>query len=212
MNMSPTNYSAANYGGYCPERPRFALVILFLLVLPLLAISGCTVVTKSTVIAPQIQDLFDGKYQVYPAMAKARPVSVAILPFVDVSKSQAGAQAVRRGFYNHFSSLPFRDMELWQVDDRLKKAGLTDPTVINQTDAKDLGKILGTDAIVYGEISNFDKLFAVLYSQVSVGRSSACTTDGRGNSSGRGNTSPGSMKGGFPPIPSAWSPRSSRRP
>ena len=153
MNMSPTNYSAANYGGYCPERPRFALVILFLLVLPLLAISGCTVVTKSTVIAPQIQDLFDGKYQVYPAMAKARPVSVAILPFVDVSKSQAGAQAVRRGFYNHFSSLPFRDMELWQVDDRLKKAGLTDPTVINQTDAKDLGNSTGTETPTSGTSS-----------------------------------------------------------
>jgi len=148
---------------------RFSLIMSFMWVLFLPLMSGCTVATKSTIITPPIQDLFDGKYQVYPAMAKARPVSVAILPFVDVSKSQAGAQAVRRGFYNHFSSLPFRDMELWQVDDRLKKAGLTDPTVINQTPAKDLGKILGTDAIVYGEISNFDKLFAVLYSQVSVG-------------------------------------------
>ena len=135
----------------------------------LLLLSGCTVATKSTIITPQISDLFDGKYKVYPAMAKDRPLSVAVLPFADVSGSQQGAQAVRRGFYNHFSSLPFRDMELWRVDDLLKKAGLTDPTVINQASAKDLGKILGTDAIVYGEISNFDKLFAVLYSQVSVG-------------------------------------------
>lgn len=148
---------------------RFSLIMSFLWVLLFLLISGCTVATKSTIIIPPIQELFDGKYKVYPAMAKARPLSVAVLPFADVSRSQAGAQAVRRGFYNHFSSLPFRDMELWRVDDLLKKAGLTDPAVINQTSAKDLGKILGTDAIVYGEISNFDKLFAVLYSQVSVG-------------------------------------------
>ena len=132
-------------------------------------LSGCTVATKSTIITPQLRDLFDGKYQVYPAMEKAKPRTVAVLPFVNLSSSQQGSQAVRRGFYNHFSSLTFRDMGLWRVDDLLKKAGMTDAAIINQTPAKDLGKILGTDAIVYGEISNFDKLFAVLYSQVSVG-------------------------------------------
>jgi len=148
---------------------KYACIALFLAMAGLLVISGCTVATKDTIITPQIQELFDGKYQVYPAMAKAKPLSVAVLPFADVSRSQAGAQAVRRGFYNHFSSLPFRDMELWRVDDLLKKAGLTDPAVINRTPAKDLGRILGADAVVYGEISNFDKLFAVVYSQVSVG-------------------------------------------
>ncbi len=148
---------------------KYARMSLFLAMAGLMLISGCTVATKDTIITPQIQELFDGKYQVYPAMAKAKPLTVAVLPFTDVSESQAGAQAVRRGFYNHFSSLPFRDMELWRVDDLLKKAGLTDPKAINQMPAKDLGRILGTDAIVYGEISNFDKLFAVLYSQVSVG-------------------------------------------
>lgn len=146
---------------------RFSLIMSFLWFL--LLISGCTVATKSTIITPQLRDLFDGKYQVYPAMEKAKPRTVAVLPFTDVSSSQQGTQAVRKGFYNHFSSLTFRDMELWRVDDLLKKAGMTDAAVINRTPAQDLGKILGTDAIVYGEISNFDKLFAVLYSQVSVG-------------------------------------------
>ncbi len=140
-----------------------------LVLLGLMFFPGCTVATKDTIVTPQIRELFDGKYQVYPAMAKAKPLTVAVLPFTDVSQSQAGAQAVRRGFYNHFSSLPFRDMELWRVDDLLKKAGLTDPQAINQMPARDLGRILGTDAVVYGEISNFDKLFAVVYSQVSVG-------------------------------------------
>lgn len=76
-------------------------------------LSGCTVATKSTVITPPISDLFDGKYKVYPAMEKAKPRTVAVLPFTDLSRSQQGTQAVRRGFYNHFSSTTFRDMELW---------------------------------------------------------------------------------------------------
>jgi len=134
-----------------------------------LLLAGCTVATKETVITPQLREAFEGKYQVYPALAKAKPLSVAVLPFTDVSRSRVGTQEVRRGFYNHFSSLPFRDMELWRVDNLLKKAGLTDLELINKTPARDLGKILGTDAVVYGEISNFDQLFAVVYSQVSVG-------------------------------------------
>jgi len=135
----------------------------------LLLFMGCVVDTKDTKIAPQIRSLFKGTYKVYPYMEKHMPRLVAVLPFNDVSKSQQGAQAVRRGFYNHFSSLPFKDMELLRVDNLLEKAGLTDPVEINKKTPQELGKILGVDAVIYGEISNFDKLFAVVYSQVAVG-------------------------------------------
>jgi len=94
---------------------------------------------------------------------------VAVLPFYNVSKSQKGSDTVRRGFYNHFSSLPFKDMELTRIDDLLMKADLSDPEKIKNTSPQKLGDILGVDAVVYGEISNFDKLFAVMYSQISVG-------------------------------------------
>ncbi|MDQ5984637.1 MAG: hypothetical protein CSYNP_00332 [Syntrophus sp. SKADARSKE-3] len=149
---------------------RAAFIICLALILPLTALlQGCVVATKDTVIAPEIQSLFKGTYKVYPYMEKHIPILVAVLPFVNVSDSQQGSQEVRKGFYNHFSSLPFKDMELYRVDNLLAKAGLTDPVVINKKTAQELGKILGVDAVVYGEISNFDKLFAVLYSQVSVG-------------------------------------------
>lgn len=130
---------------------------------------GCVVDVPETKITPEVRSLFNGTYKVYPAMEKHMPRLVAILPFADVSQSQQGTQAVRRGFYNHFSSLPFKDMELTRVDDLLEKAGLTDPVEISQKSPQELGKILGVDAIVYGEVSNFDKLFAVVYSQVAVG-------------------------------------------
>ena len=132
-------------------------------------ICGCLVATKDTIISPRITSLFEGTYKVDPYMEKHRPRTVAVLPFFDRSQSKEGAEAVRRGFYNHFSSLPFRDMELYRIDELLKKANLTDPEEINKTSPQKLGEILGVDAVVYGEISNFDKLFAVVYSQVSVG-------------------------------------------
>ena len=144
-------------------------LIILPLILPVFILQGCLVATQSTVISPEIRSMFLGTYKVYPYMEKHIPNLVAVLPFADVSASQKGAQTVRKGFYNHFSSLPFKDMELYRVDNALAKAGLTDPAEINRKSPQELGKILGVDAVVYGEISDFDKLFAVMYSQVSVG-------------------------------------------
>ncbi|MDO9558957.1 MAG: DUF799 family lipoprotein [Syntrophales bacterium] len=143
------------------------LMILFFPVL--LILQGCVVATKDTLILPQIRSLFEGAYEVDPYMADHKPRTIAVLPFVNQAKSQNGSEAVRRGFYNHFSSLPFKDMELHRVDNLLRKAGLEDPAVIGKTPPQDLGKILNVDAVIYGTISDFDKLFAVIYSNVSVG-------------------------------------------
>lgn len=147
---------------------KSAATIVVLSVLCIL-LQSCVVATKDTAISPEIRSLFEGKYHVYPYMEKHIPRTVAVLPFLDKSGSQQGAQAVRKGFYNHFSSLPFRDMEISRVDNLLEKAGLTDPVETNKRSPQELGKILDVDAVVYGEISNFDKLFAVVYSQVAVG-------------------------------------------
>jgi len=144
-------------------------VSLLLLVLSLLIVPGCVVDTKDAKISPRISTLFSGTYKVDPYMEDHKPRTVAVLPFVDRSGSREGAQAVRKGFYNHFSSLPFKDMEIYQVDRLLAKAGLTDPEVVSKKTPQELGGILGVDGIIYGEISNFDKFFAGIYSQVAVG-------------------------------------------
>lgn len=138
-------------------------------VIVVFALCGCMVATKKTVVSPEIREMFKGTYKIDPYMEKHKPTTIAILPFTDESKSKQGTETVRRYFYNHFSSLPFKDMELHRVDYLLKKAGLTDPDVIKNTKPQELGKILNVDAVVYGSISNFDKIFAVVYSQVAVG-------------------------------------------
>ena len=138
-------------------------------VLIVVALCGCVVATKNTAVSPQIRDIFEGTYKIDPYMEKHKPLTIAILPFTDKSKSRKGTETVRRYFYNHFSSLPFKDMELYRVDHLLRKAGLTDPDVIKNKKPQELGKILNVDAVVYGSISDFDKIFAVIYSQVAVG-------------------------------------------
>jgi len=144
------------------------MALLFLLPI-FISLQSCLVATQDTIITPEIRSMFEGEYKIDPYMKDHVPKTVAVMPFVDLSKSKEGFDTMRKGFYNHFSSLPFKDMELYRVDTSLRKAGLTDPEKISKTAPQELGKILGVDAVVFGEISNFDKLFAVMYSQVSVG-------------------------------------------
>lgn len=148
---------------------RVKQMLSFLIVPAVIFLQSCLISTPSTLITPEIRSLYAGDYKVDPYMKDHVPLSVAVLPFVDLSGSKEGATAMRLGFYNHFSSLPFKDMELYKVDDLLTKAELTDPAVIHKTSPQKLGAILGVDAIIVGEVSDFDKYFLVMYSQVAVG-------------------------------------------
>ena len=144
-------------------------LICFLLIPFLFSFQSCIVATQDAIITPQIQEIFKGTYAVDPYMENHKPITVAVLPFSNQSRSKEGSDAVRKGFYNHFSSLPYKDMEIYRVDNLLRKAELTDPDIISKKSPQELGSILGVDAVIYGDISNFDKLYAVVYSQVSVG-------------------------------------------
>jgi len=149
---------------------KYFRVLALLFLLPIfISLQSCLVATPDTIITPEIRSLYEGEYKIDPYMKDHVPKTVAVMPFVDLSKSKEGFDTMRKGFYNHFSSLPFKDMELYRVDTSLRKAGLTDPEKISKMPPQELGKILGVDAVVFGEVSNFDKLFAVMYSQVSVG-------------------------------------------
>ncbi len=120
-------------------------------------------------IKSDVEKAFKGTFTVDTYMKKHKPRTIAVLPFVDKSRSQKGNEIVRRGFYNHFSSLPYKDMELFRVNHLLRKAGLYDPDALSSIQPDKLKEILNVDAVVFGTISNFDKIFAGIYSQVSVG-------------------------------------------
>jgi len=123
--------------------------------------------------------LFEGEYENTAYFKKYKPVSIAVLPFssqkgkklVEIEGVSA-VDIVRRGMYNHISSLPFKDLELYDVNRLLHNAGLNDSEKIQniiKNDPKNLKSILGVDAVIAGDVTDFKRVFLGIYSQVAVG-------------------------------------------
>ena len=167
---------------FSPTRRLPALFLLFLmLIVPLgcayhLEEGGKAVILASS----EAFKNFSGEYENTAYFEKYKPKRIAVLPFQDLERklysidldADDPAGIVRRGLYNHVSSLPFEDVELFQVDRRLNNAGLNDTRQIDVLIAENpekLQSILGADAAVTGVVTHFDRIFAGIYSQVAVG-------------------------------------------
>lgn len=90
---------------------------------------------------------------------------------ISYNKENPG-DVVRRGMYNHIASLPFKDLELYNTNKRLKNAGLDNTRQIDELLADNpqkLRSILGVDAAFTGRITHFDRIYVGIYSQIAVG-------------------------------------------
>ena len=108
------------------------------------------------------------------------PAKVAILPFVNNTSTPEAGVLVRRMFYNFFSSLNFQDLEPFVVDDNLRLNDLyAEVTSGKNVSARQLGQILGVDAVIYGDVTSLGKLYALVYSDNQAGlkaRMVSCAT------------------------------------
>jgi tetratricopeptide (TPR) repeat protein len=97
---------------------------------------------------------------------KRQPLSVAILPFDNQTKEPEAAQLLRHLFYNNFSSLAYKDIEISTIDkklDHFEPAG-----VFDSADITNIGQNLKADAVIIGRVTKFETLYAGLYSSFSV--------------------------------------------
>jgi hypothetical protein len=101
------------------------------------------------------------------------PKSIAILPFGNQTESEGINEFVRTTFYSHLSAKPYKDIELHEVDRKLKVHNLTNHDQFTQKSVRRLGRILGCDAIVMGEVTEYQRVYAGIYSQMAVGASIA---------------------------------------
>ena len=99
------------------------------------------------------------------------PKSIAILPFGNQTDSEDIDEIVRTTLYSHLSAQPYQDIELHEVDRKLRRHNLMEHEKLTDVSAKRLGRILRADAVVVGEVTEFQRLYAGLYSQMAVGAS-----------------------------------------
>ena len=98
------------------------------------------------------------------------PLKVAILPFVNDTATPEAGILVRRMFYNFFSSLNYRDLEPFEIDDNLKVNNLfSEVSAGKHVTPQKLGRLLGVDAVIYGNVTSLGKIFALVYSDNQAG-------------------------------------------
>ncbi len=92
------------------------------------------------------------------------PHKVAVLPFVNSTSNPKAAGIVRKMFYNFLSSLNYLDIEPSFIDEKLKQKGAYRKIALGiDVSPQKLGRILGVDAIIFGEVLSLGKTYAVLY-------------------------------------------------
>ena len=99
------------------------------------------------------------------------PRSIAVLPFDNKTEADGIEDFVRVTFYSHLCAHPYKDIEIQLVDQKLREHGITDYEKLSEVPARKLGRILQSDAVVFGEVIEYEKFFAGIYSQIAVGAS-----------------------------------------
>ena len=136
--------------------PRMRLTILVFLSVLLLA-WGC--VSRRQVVYQEMASL----------NAASGPRTIAILPFYDATDTPGLGQMVRQSLYGHLSHRRFKDVELAEVDQALTGPGAIPVDPLTPGVLRTLGERLGCDAVVTGRVTELERLFMGVYSQLSVG-------------------------------------------
>ena len=139
------------------EKGRWIAIIIGLMVL-----CGCGAKLRF------IKDSDDSAQQV---IHRNPPKSIAILPFGNLTESEDIDEFVRTTFYSHLSAHPYKDIELYEIDRKLRRYDLPEYEKFGKLSAKKVGRILRCDAVVVGEVTKVQKVYAGIYSQMAVGAS-----------------------------------------
>lgn len=101
--------------------------------------------------------------------AGAPPRSIAILPFDNHTDTPQLSQIVRQSLYGHLSHRRFQDVELDVVDRALTASGRIRTDRLTPEALRELGDHLGCDAVIAGTVTELERLYMGVYSQLSVG-------------------------------------------
>lgn len=96
------------------------------------------------------------------------PRIVAILPFESVDKDITISEQLRKTFYNHFSGKNYTNVELSLIDEKLYQLEKTKGKNFKDLTPKEICESIGCDGLIYGKITDYQKVYAVAYSQLGI--------------------------------------------
>ena len=96
------------------------------------------------------------------------PRTVAVMPFQNETDEVGIANQLRKNFYNHFSSKPYRDIELPVIDEKIVLLEKSTGKNILDLGAQEICQTVGCDGLVYGKVTDFKKVYVGVYSQLGV--------------------------------------------
>ena len=101
--------------------------------------------------------------------ASELPRTLAVLPFVPLPEKEEQTRVVTRMIYGALSATPYDVVKPQVVEERLVRAGLGDPKAAAAKTPAELAKVLRVDAVMYGELTHWDRIFLAVYAQIAAG-------------------------------------------
>lgn len=96
------------------------------------------------------------------------PRQVAILPFANDTNEPGMDAVVRRNFANHLSSKAYLDTKIPVIDEKLIHLEKSSGKTFQQASPQELSATLGADGLLYGKVTDYQKVYAGVYSQLGV--------------------------------------------
>ncbi|MEI6205465.1 MAG: GNA1162 family protein [Desulfuromonadales bacterium] len=131
---------------------------LILWMLFVVALSACAPTLKMEQYGKGLQEIGEDDF----------PRQIVILPFGNEANEPGLEAVVRRNFANHFSSKNYLDMKLPVADEKLVHFEKATGKKINDANQKELSEALGVDGLLYGNVTDYKKIYAGIYSQLGV--------------------------------------------
>lgn len=101
------------------------------------------------------------------------PRTIAVLPFSwpEDSEREEAARLLARMIHGALSATTYDVLKPQVVEERLVRAGLADPKALREKPPAEIAQALRVDGLVYGELTRYDRIFLLAYSQVAAGGS-----------------------------------------
>ncbi len=107
----------------------------------------------------------------HPNFNQQRPALIAVLPMDNMSVDLDATPLVRPIIHQRLEYQGYHSLPLDQVDRKLKDNGVMISHDVYMFTPRELGNLLGADALLYGTVTEFNKHYAFLYSDITVGLS-----------------------------------------